>query len=73
MNHLTSSRLTDFASQSRKIILPGEPEPEWLRRNVELARVLPALKADMRARKRNAHAADRRGILARLRMALTRA
>jgi len=74
MYRLNGMPLADLAAlQNRPLILPGDPEPEWLRRNVEYARVLPALKADQRALKLGARAANRRGLVARLRMALSRA
>jgi hypothetical protein len=73
MYRLTGIPLADLAIQDRVIILPGDPEPAWLRRNVEYARVLPALKADQRALKISARSVGRKGIVARVRMALSRA
>lgn len=59
--------LNELAWSSRlPAVLPGEPEPEWVRRNAEHARVL----AEMRAEKRAARAErSQRGWLARLGLA----
>ena len=73
MYRLTGTPLANLDVQNRLIILPGDPEPAWLRRNVEYARVLKELKADQRALKLSARATNRPGIVARLRMVLGRA
>jgi hypothetical protein len=65
-------RLEDLSYLSaRKIILPGQPEPEWLRRNAEYARILS--QPDPALREVAVEPRERWGIVARLRMVLGRA
>jgi hypothetical protein len=54
---------------NRNVIAVGAPEPAWLRRSAEYARELPLLMAEQRTA-REKDAAERRGIVARLRLVL---
>jgi hypothetical protein len=72
MYRLVGIHLEDLAALTgHKLILPGDPEPAWLRRNVEYARVLRELKAE--PREPRPEAPQRTGIVARLRTVLSRA
>ncbi len=57
---------------NQHVIVPGAVEPEWLRRSAEYARELPLLLAERRAQ-RERDADERQSIVARLRLALSRA
>jgi hypothetical protein len=57
---------------NHNVIAVGAAEPAWLRRSVEYARELPLLLAEQRAHA-DSDAAERRGIVARLRLVLSRA
>jgi hypothetical protein len=71
MHRLIGLRLEDLVIiHNPRIVVNGAPEPEWLRRNAEIARELPLLLAERKL----ARAADEpKGIVARLRLALGRA
>ncbi|MBI2767075.1 MAG: hypothetical protein HYX53_14350 [Chloroflexi bacterium] len=66
--------LEEFARhRSPHTLMPGDAEPEWLRRRAEHERVFAELKADARAARREAAAERRnRSILDRIRLALPR-
>lgn len=51
------------------VILPGDPEPAWLRRNAEYARIIREIKAERRATNR---VPAETGLINRLRLALSR-
>ena len=73
MHRLIGIRPEDLALVvNRRVIAVGAPEPEWLRRNAEYARELPLLMAERRALAAN-EAEERRGLVARLRLAFGRA
>ena len=71
MHHLTHHIHDLYLGQGRNIFQPGKHDPAWLIRAAEHDRILNALKADAR----NAGKAPiaTRGIVARLRGALSRA
>lgn len=72
MDRLNRTRLEELAFLSgKKIILPGEPEPAWLRRNAEYARILS--QPEVPGTRRVIERPERRGIVSRLRMVLSRA
>lgn len=50
-------RLEDVAlMRGQRVVLPGEPEPEWLRRAAANRRALVQLRADRRANRTQARA-----------------
>lgn len=57
--------------QSRRVILPGDPEPLWLTRGVQLEQALAALKAD--ARSAVEAESERRSLVKRIRWVFHRA
>ncbi len=57
--------------QSQRVIFPGDPEPLWLRRGVQLEQAMAAMKAD--ARSAQAAASERRGLVRRIRLVFNRA
>jgi hypothetical protein len=61
--------LDDVKRMHPQAILPGEPEPAWLRRKAEYARELPLLLAEQ-----SRQTADERrpSLLGRVRMAISR-
>lgn len=72
MDRLNGTRLEDLAHLAgKKIILPGDPEPAWLRRNAEYARILSQPEAaDVQP---VVERRERPGIFTRLRMVISRA
>lgn len=60
-----------YLGNGRKLYRPGEQDPQWLLRAAEHQRILAAIEADARAKR--AHSAARVGIVARVRLALSRA
>ena len=71
MHHLTHHIHDIYLGQGRNIFQPGDHDPAWLIRAAEHDRILNAMKADAR-NAANAPLAPR-GIVARLRIALSRA
>jgi len=60
--------LEEFARYNRyPVVLPGDPEPAWLRRNAEYRRVLAAKQPGADRDRR-----ERRGLVARVRFAFGR-
>ena len=69
MYHFTGLNIRDLAAmQNHRVILPGEREPEWLRRAAEHARILPELQAEQREAR--ATLLRERGLVSRLRLVL---
>ncbi len=56
-------------SRTHPVILPGDPEPAWLRRNAEHARIIREMKAERRAARGGLR---ENGLINRLRLALSR-
>lgn len=71
MHHLLQSVPDYYLSQRSELIRPGEQDPKWVIRHAEHQRVLRLMRAEERA-DRNRERDARRGIVARLRMALNR-
>ena len=57
--------------QSRPVIFPGDPEPVWLTRGVQLEQAMAAMKAD--ARSALQAESEKRSLVRRLRLVFNRA
>ena len=72
MHRLVGLRPEDVAAlYNVRGVSTGMPEPEWLRRQAEYARELPLLLQERRVAERDSD--ERKGIVARLRLVLSRA
>lgn len=64
-----TQNLDDVKRINPGAVLPGDPEPEWLRRKAEYARELPLLMAE---RSKQSRDEEKPGLLGRLRVVIGR-